>query len=69
VRKSFVDHRLLYRLKCSELAGTEFQGFFERIMARADKTFTAVKPRRVFRWFRVGGLLVLHVESFHHIHN
>jgi len=44
VRKSLVDHRLLYRLKCSELAGTEFQGFFERIMARADRTFAAVKP-------------------------
>jgi len=44
VRKSLADHRLLYRLKCSELVGTEFQAFFERIMAKADKTFIAVKP-------------------------
>lgn len=43
MRKSLVDHRLLYRLKCSELTGIEFQTFFERIMFRADRSFTAVK--------------------------
>lgn len=42
--KSLVDHRLLYRLKCGELKGIEFQHFFEQILARADTTFTAVKP-------------------------
>jgi hypothetical protein len=44
MRKSSVNHRVLYRLKCSELTGAEFQALFERIMARADETFTAVKP-------------------------
>ena len=42
--KSLVEHRLLYRLKCSELKGMEFQSFFERVMARVDSTFTPVKP-------------------------
>jgi tetratricopeptide (TPR) repeat protein len=41
---TLAQHRLLFRLKCTELMGVEFQTFFEKVMVRADRTFTAVKP-------------------------
>jgi tetratricopeptide (TPR) repeat protein len=41
---TLAHHRILYRLKCAELTGMEFQNFFEKIMVQADKAFVAVKP-------------------------
>jgi tetratricopeptide (TPR) repeat protein len=41
---TLAHHRILFRLKCAELTGMEFQNFFEKIMVQADKTFVAVKP-------------------------
>ena len=42
--KTLAQHRILFRLKCAELLGLEFQNFFEKIMVHADKAFVAVKP-------------------------
>ncbi|WP_103667495.1 ABC-three component system protein [Pseudanabaena sp. BC1403] len=42
--KNLRVHEMIFRLKCLEKKGSEFQSFFEKIMFKLDTSFISIKP-------------------------